>query len=93
VQTKPDQAKIAGCPDVTEFGLGWITYRFGNRTILSNSGNDWGEFAMVYIVPATRNGLVVFVNGGNGVPVAMDAMALVDPTSLVAAFGRAQMGK
>jgi len=36
---------------------------------------------------------VVFVNGGNGVPVAMDAMALVDPTSLVAAFGRAQMGK
>jgi len=90
---KPDQAKIAGCPDLTEFGLGWITYRFGDRTILSNSGNDWGEFAMVHIEPATRNGLVVFVKGGNGVPVAMDAMALVDPTSLVAAFGRAQMGK
>jgi CubicO group peptidase (beta-lactamase class C family) len=90
---EPDQAKIAGCPDVTEFGLGWITYRFGDRVVLSNSGNDWGEFAMVYIELATRNGLIIFVNGGNGVPVAMDAMALVDPTSLVAAFGRAQMGK
>ena len=88
-----NQAKIAGCPDVTEFGLGWITYRFGDRAILSNTGNDWGEFAMVYIEPATGNGLVIFVNGGNGVPVVMDAMAMVDPASMVAAFGRAQMGK
>lgn len=88
-----DQVAIAGCPDVTEFGLGWITYRFGDRAILSNTGNDWGEFAIVYIEPATRDGLVIFVNGGNGVPVAMDAMAMVDPLSLVAAFGRAQRGK
>jgi CubicO group peptidase (beta-lactamase class C family) len=89
----PDKLKVNGCPDVTEFGLGWITYRFGERKILSNSGNDWGEFAIVYIEPATGDGMVIFVNGGNGVPVAMDAMALLDPDSLVAAFGRAQMGR
>jgi CubicO group peptidase (beta-lactamase class C family) len=89
----PLKLKIEGCPDVTEFGLGWIRYRFGERTIVSNSGNDWGEFAIVYMDVATRDGMVIFVNGGNGVPVAMDAMALLDPGSLVAAFGRAQMGQ
>ena len=89
----PDKVSVTGCPDVTEFGLGWISYRFGTRTILSNSGNDWGEFAIVYIEPATGDGMVIFVNGGNGVPVAMDAMALLDPGSLVAALGRAQMGR
>jgi CubicO group peptidase (beta-lactamase class C family) len=92
-QPSPDKLIVAGCPDITEFGLGWISYRFGARTILSNSGNDWGEFAIVYIEPATGNGMIIFVNGGNGVPVAMDAMALLDPDSLVAAFGRAQMGR
>jgi CubicO group peptidase (beta-lactamase class C family) len=92
-QPSPDKLKVIGCPDITEFGLGWITYRFGDRKILSNSGNDWGEFAIVYIEPATGNGMVIFVNGGNGVPVAMDAMALLDPDSLIAAFGRAQVGR
>jgi CubicO group peptidase (beta-lactamase class C family) len=92
-QPSPDKLNVIGCPDITEFGLGWITYRFGARKILSNSGNDWGEFAIVYIEPATGDGMVIFVNGGNGVPVAMDAMALLDPDSLVAAFGRAQMGR
>lgn len=90
-QPSPDKLIVTGCPDITEFGLGWISYQFGTRTILSNSGNDWGEFAIVYIEPATGDGIVIFVNGGNGVPVAMDAMALLDPDSLVAAFGRAQM--
>jgi CubicO group peptidase (beta-lactamase class C family) len=89
----PDKLTVSGCPDITEFGLGWITYRFGDRKIVSNSGNDWGEFAIVYIEPATGNGMVIFVNGGNGVPVAMDAMALLDPDSLIAAFGRAQTGR
>jgi CubicO group peptidase (beta-lactamase class C family) len=92
-QPSPDKLIVADCPDITEFGLGWISYRFGERTILSNSGNDWGEFAIVYIEPVTGDGMVIFVNGGNGVPVAMDAMALLDPDSLVAAFGRAQMGR
>jgi CubicO group peptidase (beta-lactamase class C family) len=92
-QPSSEKLKVIGCPDITEFGLGWITYRFGERKILSNSGNDWGEFAIVYIEPATGDGMVIFVNGGNGVPVAMDAMALLDPDSLVAAFGRAQMGR
>jgi len=92
-QPSPEKLNVVGCPDITEFGLGWISYRFGTRTILSNSGNDWGEFAIVYIEPATGDGMVIFVNGGNGVPVAMDAIALLDPDSLVAAFGRAQMGR
>ncbi len=92
-QPSPEKLIVTGCPDITEFGLGWISYRFGARTILSNSGNDWGEFAIVYIEPATGDGMIIFVNGGNGVPVAMDAMALLDPDSLVAAFGRAQMGR
>ncbi len=92
-QPSPEKLTVAGCPDITEFGLGWITYRFGERKILSNSGSDWGEFAIVYVKPETGDGMVIFVNGGNGVSVAMDAMALLDPNSLVAAFGRAQIGR
>ncbi len=80
-----------GCPDASDFGLGWVLYRFGAQTIVSNSGMDWGEFALVYFDAATGNGMVYMVNGGNGVPVVMDAMELFDPASSVLAFGRAQM--
>lgn len=80
-----------GCPDASDFGLGWVLYRFGAQTIVSNSGMDWGEFALVYFDAATGDGMVYMVNGGNGVPVVMDAMELFDPASPVLAFGRAQM--
>lgn len=79
-----------GCPDTTDFGLGWVRYRFGAQSILSGSGMDWGEFALVYFDAATGDGMLYFVNGGNGVPVVMDAMEIFDPTSPVLAFGRAQ---
>jgi hypothetical protein len=54
---------------------------------------DASEFAIAYIEPAPGDGMVIFVNGGNGVPVAMGVIALLDPDSLVATFGRAQMGR
>lgn len=56
-------------------------------------GNDWSEFAIANIEAATGDGLVIFFNGGNGVPVAMEAMAMVDPQSRVAAFGKVHMGR
>ena len=58
-----------------------------------NSGMDWGEFALVYIDPATRDGMLFLTNGGNGVKVAMEALDLFDHDSPVAAFGREQMRK
>jgi len=82
-----------GCPTSTDFNLGWTVYQFGETRILSNSGMDWGEFALVYIDPVTRNGMLLFTNGGNGVRVAMDALAIFDFDSPVAAYGRAQMRK
>lgn len=90
-QPKTWQSGVPDCPTVTNFTLGWTAYHFGERVVLSNSGMDWGEFALVYIDAKTRDGMLFFVNGGNGVPVVMDAMALLDADSPVAAFGRAQM--
>ncbi len=86
-----EPAPQPGCPTVSEFGLGWVLYRFGPQTIVSNSGMDWGEFALVYFDAASGDGMVYLVNGGNGVPVVMEAMEMFDPASPVLAFGRAQM--
>lgn len=86
-----EPAPQPGCPTVSDFGLGWVLYRFGPQTVVSNSGMDWGEFALVYFDAASGDGMLYFVNGGNGVPVVMEAMEMFDPASPVLAFGRAQM--
>ncbi len=49
------------------YGLGWMVFDYGdgNKNI-QHGGNDKGEAGMGYFHTKTKNGLVVFLNGGNG---------------------------
>lgn len=49
------------------YGLGWMIFDYGdgNRNI-QHGGNDKGEAGMGYFHTKSKNGLVVFLNGGNG---------------------------
>jgi len=49
------------------YGLGWMVFDYGdgNKNI-QHGGNDKGEAAMGYFHTKTKNGLIVFLNGGNG---------------------------
>ncbi len=48
------------------FGLGWWVFDYGdgNKNI-QHGGNDKGEAAMAYFHTKSKNGLIVFCNGGN----------------------------
>lgn len=49
------------------YGLGWMVFDYGdgNKNI-QHGGNDGGENAMGYFHTKSKNGLIVFLNGGNG---------------------------
>lgn len=66
------------CPDSYGYALGWTVFDYGDRTFVQHGGTDFGEHAMVYFVPETREGVVIFVNGGNGTFVALDILDLLD---------------
>jgi len=51
------------CADAYGHGIGWMVYRYGDKTVLIHGGNDAGENALVYYSPQTRNGAIIFVNG------------------------------
>ncbi len=48
------------------FGLGWWVFDYGNgNKNIQHGGNDKGEAAMAYFHTKSKNGLIVFCNGGN----------------------------
>jgi len=49
------------------YGLDWMVFDYGdgNKNI-QHGGNDKGEGAMAYFHTKSKNGLIVFCNGGNG---------------------------
>lgn len=67
------------CPDPIGFGVGWGLFGEPDRTILNHGGNDFAEHAQVYFIPETREGLVLFVNGGNAFPAGIDIILSIDP--------------
>ncbi|MEO1219801.1 MAG: serine hydrolase domain-containing protein [Pseudomonadota bacterium] len=67
------------CPDRMGYGVGWEIYGEPGRTVTIHGGNDFGEFAQVYFIPETGEGLVLFINGGNAFPQAIEIMLAVDP--------------
>lgn len=68
----------ARCPERHGYGLGWAVFEYADRTFIQHGGTDFGEHAMVYFVPETRQGVVIFVNGGNGTFVALDILDLLE---------------
>lgn len=82
-------AAAADCPDPIGFGVGWGIFGEPGRTVLNHSGNDFAEHAQVYFIPETREGLVLFVNGGNAFPTGIDIIATIDPELRMAKHFRA----
>lgn len=79
------------CPDPYGYALGWTVFGYPDRTYIQHGGTDFGEHAMVYFVPETREGLVIFVNGGNGPAVALDILDLIDPGHPLSVHFRARL--
>ena len=49
------------------FGLGFEIYDLGNNEIaLSHGGSDKGVNTIAFILPKTKQGLVIFTNADNG---------------------------
>jgi len=72
-------ADPADCPDPIGYGVGWGLFGEPTRTILNHGGNDFAEHAQVYFIPDTREGLVLFVNGGNAFPTGINLILAIDP--------------
>lgn len=77
-------ADPSDCPDSMGYALGWEVFSEPDRTVIIHGGNDFGEFAQVYFIPETEEGLVLFVNGGDAFPTGMDIMLAIDPDLRVA---------
>lgn len=61
------------------YGLGWMVFDYGdgNKNI-QHGGNDKGEAGMGYFHTKTKNGLIVFLNGGNGAFMLPKVVELLD---------------
>ncbi len=56
----------AHCPLAYGHSIGWQVFDYGDHKVISHSGSDAGENALVYFSPELRHGAVIFVNGANG---------------------------
>lgn len=77
------------CPDPLGYGPGWTLFGEPERMILNHSGNDFGEHAQVYFSPDTREGLVLFMNGGDAFELGLRLLEATDPDLLMARHYRA----
>jgi hypothetical protein len=49
------------------FGLGWEIYDLGNgEYALSHGGSDEGVKTLVFVLPKSKQGLIIFTNSDNG---------------------------
>lgn len=76
------------CP--TEYGhsIGWQVFRYGDHHVITHSGSDAGENALVYFSPDTETGAVIFVNGANGWVVMTRIMEIINDEPLIADYYR-----
>ncbi|HEY6189569.1 MAG TPA: serine hydrolase domain-containing protein [Pyrinomonadaceae bacterium] len=59
------------------FGLGWEIYDLGdNEYALSHGGSDEGANTLVFLLPKSRQGLIIFTNSDNGTSVYLKLIAL-----------------
>lgn len=76
------------CANAYGHSLGWMVYEFDDKTIIKHGGNDQGENALVIYSPQTRNGAVIFINGGNGVMVSTQILGLIGTEPEITAYYR-----
>lgn len=54
-------------PDSAEdFGLGWRLVRLGGETVLSHDGRERGVRTQVFVLPASREAVVILTNSNHG---------------------------
>jgi len=70
---------ITFCPDMFGHGLGWIIFKHGEKTILNHSGNDFAEHAQIYFDPIKKDGVILFINGGNIFHFGLEIISTIDP--------------
>jgi len=73
-----DGGAVDPCPEPFGHSLGWFVFGYGESLNLQHGGNDRGEAANGYIHLNSGNGLVVFVNGANGVRVWPEIVDVID---------------
>lgn len=61
------------------YGIGWMIFNYGdgNKNV-QHGGNDRGEGAMAYFHTKSKNGLIVFCNGGNAVKILPKVVEALD---------------
>ena len=76
----------ARCPNKQGYGLGWEIFEYDDAKIVSHGGSDWSERAMAYFDPATRDGVILFINGpaSTNVDALIEGLRLLDPESKIA---------
>lgn len=72
--SKEIYAEMIGRQVVTKenkhFGLGWEVYDLGNGEFaLSHGGSDEGVKTLVFLLPKSKRGLIIFTNSDNGISV------------------------
>lgn len=74
-----ESGKIDIYPPSYGYGLGWMVFDYGdgNKNV-QHGGNDEGEAAMAYFHTKSKNGLIVFCNGGNGAFMLPKVVELLD---------------
>ncbi|MDG5747207.1 serine hydrolase [Qipengyuania sp. XHP0207] len=82
-------ARQEDCPDPLGFGLGWTLFGEPDRMIINHSGNDFAEHAQVYFSPDSREGLVIFMVGGEAFEQGLELIEATDPNLLMARHYRA----
>ncbi len=88
-----EEAGDLNCADAYGHSIGWMVYRFGDRTVITHGGNDRGENALVLFSAETGNGAVILVNGGNGIFVSTQILDLLGEFPHMAAYYRQLVGK
>lgn len=48
------------------FGLGWMIDEINNENVITHGGVDNGTQTIVFLLPKSKNGLVIFTSCGNG---------------------------
>ncbi|MEM6797735.1 MAG: serine hydrolase domain-containing protein, partial [Acidobacteriota bacterium] len=85
LETSLADNEMWGCPEegqvqcAERFGhsVGWMLYEWPDHTILKHGGNDAGENALALYSPESGSGVVIFVNGGNGIFVSTQILGLL----------------
>lgn len=75
----PESSETEFYPPDYGYGLGWMVFDYGDgKKNVQHGGNDRGEGAMAYYHTQSKNGLIVFCNGGNAVRMLPRIVELLD---------------